>query len=143
MKLNSAELASVRAMGLFLTEKCDGCGMALNQTFRYTITARPEAFCSALCRDSAFFADRREAQKHSTPGKCVYCKANLEGKRRGALYCDETCKKRAGRIGKTAEPKITGTPTQSNQRLGNQKNDWQGNRIAGGPKPLGMTVSGR
>jgi hypothetical protein len=121
MKLNAAELASVRALGLFLTEKCDGCGRALNQTFRYTITGEPQAFCSALCRDNAFFADRHEAQKHSTPGKCVYCRAILAGKRRGALYCDETCKKRAARTGSTAGHKLTGTPTQSNQRLGSPK----------------------
>ena len=138
MRLSDAELASVRAQGLFLTEKCDGCGRALNQTFRYTIAGRPETFCSALCRDHAFFGDRYEAQKHSTPGKCVYCRAALEGKRRGALYCDEICRKRAvsaGRIESTAEPKITRTSTQLNQWLGNQKNVGQGNRIAGVPKP--------
>ena len=36
MKLTAAELASVRAHGLCITEKCDGCGKLLNQTFRYT-----------------------------------------------------------------------------------------------------------
>ena len=136
MKLNATELASVRVLGLFLTEKCDGCGKALNQTFRYTITGRPGVFCSALCRDNAFFDDRREARKHSTPGKCAYCRATLEGKRRGALYCDEICKKRAARTGSTAEPKITGTPTQSNQGLGNPKKAGQGDHIASGPEPL-------
>jgi hypothetical protein len=38
MNLTPAELASVRAQGLFLTEKCDGCGKVLNQTFRYAVT---------------------------------------------------------------------------------------------------------
>jgi hypothetical protein len=136
MKLASAELASVRALGLFLTEKCDGCAKALNQTFRCTIAGRPLVFCSAVCRDTVFFADGREARKRSTPGKCVYCRATLNGKRRGALYCDETCRKRAagaGKAEKTGEAEITRTPRQSNQRLGNQKNGRQGNRIAGGP----------
>ena len=142
MKLTPAEVASVRALGLFLTEKCDGCGNALNQTFRYTITGRPDVFCSALCRDNAFFADRREARKHSTPGKCVYCQATLAGKRRGALYCDEICKKRATRTGSTAGHKLTGTPTQSNQWLANHENAEQGNRVADGPKPLETPACG-
>src|SRR5690242_19118998 len=122
MKLSVAELASVRVLGLYLTEKCDACGKASNQTFRYTISGRSEVFCSALCRDNAFFDDRREALKHSTPGMCAYCRANLEGKRRGALYCDEICKKRAAGTDSTAEPKITGTPAQSNQRFRDRKN---------------------
>ena len=143
MNLSAAEIASVRVLGLFLTEKCDGCGKALNQTFRYTMAGRPQVFCSSPCRDNAFFADRHEAGKHSTPGKCVYCRGTLEGKRRGALYCDEICKKRAARtrsVEPTAESKITGTPPQSNQALGDQEKAGQGNRIAGGPKPSGTAL---
>jgi hypothetical protein len=101
MKLTSAELVSVRAQGLFLTQKCDGCGKALNQTFRYTIAGRPEAFCSALCRDNAFFADRREARKHSKPGKCVYCRATLEGKRRGHCTVTRSVKREVLQTGHT------------------------------------------
>lgn len=145
MNLNAAELASVRLLGLFLTEKCDGCGRVLNQTFRYTIAGRPETFCSALCRDKTFFADTREAQKRSTPGRCVYCRATLEGKRRGALYCDEICRKRAARAGRTestAEPKTTRTADQLNQWLGDQENGGQGNHIAGEPKPLETPACG-
>ena len=129
MKLTTAELAYVRSQGLYVTEKCDGCGKLLNETLRYTIAGKPEVYCSAGCRDLAFFGDTREAKKRSTPGKCVYCGANLEGKRRGALYCDENCKKRAARSGRahsTAEPQITGTPTQSNERVANAKNGGQG-----------------
>ena len=120
MKLTATELAYVRSQGLYITEKCDGCGTLLNQTFRYTRAGKPEAYCSAACRDLVFFGDRREARKHSTPGKCVYCGATLEGKRRGALYCDEVCKKRVGRTGRAqsmAEPQITGTPDQMNEQL--------------------------
>jgi hypothetical protein len=43
MKLSAAELASVRAQGLYITEKCDGRGKLLNQAFRYTIARKPEA----------------------------------------------------------------------------------------------------
>src|SRR6266849_5555466 len=97
MKLTAAELAYVRSQGLYLTEKCDRCGKLLNQAVRYTIDGTPEVYCSAECRDIVFFRDRLEAKKHSSPGRCVYCGAKLEGKRRGALYCDENCKKRVRR----------------------------------------------
>jgi len=99
MKLTAAELACVRSQGLYITDKCDGCGKVLNQTVRWTIAGKREVYCSAACRDLAFFGDPREAKKHTTPGKCVYCGGTLEGKRRGALYCDESCKKRAARKG--------------------------------------------
>ena len=59
--------------------------------------------------------------------------------RRGTLYCDETCKKRAARAGSsqlTAEPKITGITPQLNQRVANPKTGGQWNRIANGPQPL-------
>jgi hypothetical protein len=120
MKLSVAELVHVRAQGLYITEKCDGCGKLLNQTFRYTIAGKPEVYCSAVCRDRVYFGDRREARKHSTPGKCVYWGATLEGKRRGALYCHEVCKKRVARTGRvqsTGNAKITGTPDQMNEQL--------------------------
>ena len=132
MKLTTAELTYVRSQGLYVTEKCDGCGRLLNQTFRYTIAGKPEAYCSAACRDLVFFGDRREARKHSTPGKCAYCGATLEGKRRGALYCDEVCKKRLAKtrmVQSTAEPQVTGTPSLSNQRVAEAKNGGQGNPI--------------
>jgi hypothetical protein len=85
MKLTATELVSVRAQGLYITDKGDGCRKLLNQTFRYTIAGEPEVYCSAGCRDLAFFGDTREAKKRSTPGKCVCCGATLERKRRGAL----------------------------------------------------------
>ena len=41
MKLTVAELASVHAQRLYITEKCDGCGKLLNQSFRYTVAGEP------------------------------------------------------------------------------------------------------
>ena len=73
-----------------------------------------------------------EVKKRSMPGKCLHCGAPLEGKRRGALYCDENCKKRAARSGKalsTAEDEKSRTPTQSNQRVADAKTVEQGDRI--------------
>ena len=127
MKLTTSELAYVRSQGLYITEKCDGCRKLLNQTLQYTIAGKPEVHCSAACRDLAFFGNRQEAKKHSTAGKCLYCGGTLEGKRRGALYCDEICKKRAARTGRaqsTAEPQITGTPKQQNEQLTTPKTGW-------------------
>ena len=68
MKLTPAELAYVRAKGLYITEKCDGCGELLNQSVRWTITGKPEVYCSAECRDLVFFEDRREVKEQATAG---------------------------------------------------------------------------
>jgi len=139
MKLTATELAYVRTQGLFITDKCDGCGKLLNQTSRYTISGKPEVYCSAGCHDLTFFGDTREAKRHSTPGRCSFCAGTLEGKRRGAIYCDEICKKRAARAGRsrsTAKPQITGTPTQLNQQVATPKKGGLGDCIASGAKPL-------
>ena len=138
MKLTATELAHVRTQGLYITGKCDGCGKLLNQTIRYTIAGKPDVYCSAGCRDLPFFGNAREAKKRSTPGKCVYCAATLKGKRRGALYCDEICKKRAARSGRNnsmADPQITGTPTQSNQQVATPKNGRQAFGSCNGAQP--------
>ena len=93
MKLSSEELAHARSKGIYITEKCDGCAKLLNQTARYTISGRLESYCSALCRDTVFFTHVQQAKKHSSPGRCVYCHGGLEGKKRGSLFCDDTCRK--------------------------------------------------
>jgi hypothetical protein len=138
MEISALERAYVQTQGLHITEKCDGCGKLLNQSFRYTIGGKPEVYCSAGCRDLTFFVNAQDAKKHSTPGKCVYCGATLEGKRRGALYCDEICKKRVARTGRVhsaAQSQITGTPTQLNQGFASQENGRQGDCIARRARP--------
>ena len=97
MEISAHELACVRSQGLHITEKCDGCERLLNQTVRYTIAGRAEVYCSAVCRDLEFFGDRHEAAKHATPGICAFCGGLLQDKRRGAVYCSDKCRKRAGR----------------------------------------------
>ena len=139
MKLNAVELAYVRAQGLYITEKCDGCEKLLNQTVRYTITGKPQVYCSAICRDSVFFGDRQEAKKHATPGHCASCGGSLEGKKRGSIFCDDVCRKAHSRkIQRFATAKVgkSRTPTQSNQRVRDVKTVEQGNRIAAGPRPF-------
>jgi hypothetical protein len=97
MKLTAAEISSIGLTGLYVTEKCDGCGKVLNQTVHYTVSGREQVYCSAICRDTAFFGDRRQAEKQATPGKCVHCGGSLSGKNRGALYCDDACRKARAR----------------------------------------------
>jgi hypothetical protein len=133
MKLTAAEIAYVRSQGHYVTEKCDGCGKLLNQTIRFTITGKPEVYCSSSCRDSAFFGDRQEAKKHATPGKWTYCGGSLKGKNRGSIFCDGVCRKAYSR---KTERMMTGkvvksrTPTQSNQRVADAKTGQKGHPIA-------------
>ena len=125
MKLTSAEFAYVRAQGLYVTEKCDQCGKPLNQSLRYTISGMPGVFCSAACRELIFFRDRREAKKHSAPGRCAYCGGSLRHKKRGALFCGDKCRKRASRTGtgeRTAEVAKSRTPAESNEQFTNAEN---------------------
>ena len=136
MELTTTELTYVRSQGLYITEECDGCGKLLNQTVRYTINGKPQLYCSAVCRDTAFFGDLHQAKKQSTPGNCAYCGGSLKGKRRGALFCDEICKKRFAPKSEgifTVGVQLSGTPSQSNQRFADAKTARQGNRIAGAP----------
>lgn len=120
MKLTLAELAYVRAKGLYITEKCDGCGKLLNQSVRWTITGQPEVYCSAKCRDLMFFEEGREAKKRATANKCAYCGGALSGKKRGALFCDDVCRMRHTRVRERTGTRQVGksrTPTQQNQQL--------------------------
>jgi hypothetical protein len=139
MELSTPELAYVRSQGLRVTEKCDGCGKLLNQTIRFTITGKPEAYCSPICRDNAFFGDRHEAKKRATPGRCTYCGGSLKGKKRGSIFCDDACRKASSRKIRritTAEVEKSRTPTQSNQAVADAKSVEQGDCITGRGQPL-------
>jgi hypothetical protein len=70
--------------GLFSREACDACGQILGHE-RFTRQGESGVWCSRQCRDGI------EARE---PGKCRHCKANLpESKRRGAVFCDDACRK--------------------------------------------------
>jgi phage FluMu protein Com len=118
MKLTANELAYVRSQGLYITERCAGCGKLLNQTVRYTITGKLEVYCSAACRNLEFFDDRHEARKQATRGKCAYCGGGLSARKRGTLYCDDACRMRHSRVRerpRTQQVEKPRTPAQSNQ----------------------------
>ena len=138
MRLVALELACVRSCGLYITQKCDGCGRLLNQNVHYTITGRSELFCSSPCRDNAFFGDWREVMKRAAPGKCTYCGGRLEDKKRGSIFCDDACRKALSRKNQriaTRELEKSRTPTQLNQAVGDPKTGRQGNCIASGAQP--------
>jgi len=76
--------------GIYVTEACDRCGQLLGSV-RYTRKGESGVWCSRECRDGA--------EAHA-PGTCKTCGAKLpDGKRRGAMYCDDACRKVAGRSG--------------------------------------------
>ncbi len=124
MTLTPEEQTYVRSQGLYLTAKCDACEAILNQSVRYTIAGKPEVYCSVNCRDRVFFEDQLERKKRSTPGRCVNCKGPLQGKKRGSIYCSESCRKRHSRRNGTnsaRQVKKSRTPSQLNQQLADTK----------------------
>lgn len=87
--------------GIYLTEACDACGQLLGSV-RYTRAGESGVWCSRECRDGA--------EAHA-PGTCKTCGAKLpDGKRRGAMYCDDACRKAARRAPQTsATPELSPT----------------------------------
>lgn len=74
--------------GCCVTEVCDKCGHVLGPV-RFTRRDDEGVWCSRECRDGVMVHE---------PGTCRHCKARLpEGKRRGAMFCDDTCKQAAHR----------------------------------------------
>ena len=120
MKLTLMELGLLKPRGVYLTERCDCCRKLLNQSWHYTVAGKPEVFCSGLCRDTRFFSEARTARKYANPGHCSYCGANLAGRKRGTLFCDDGCRKgfaRRGPITTTPRPQKSRTPDSWNQAL--------------------------
>lgn len=96
-----------RERGICVHECCNRCGQLLGAV-RYARFGQPGAWCNRQCRDGA---------TARTPGTCKTCKARLpEGKRRGAMYCDDACKQAAHRLrtdlrrSKTPKLSVTKTP---------------------------------
>ena len=70
--------------GCFAREICDTCGIVLGAV-RFTRKGEAGDWCSRQCRDG---------KKAHAPGTCRGCHAKLpDGKRRGASYCDDACRK--------------------------------------------------
>jgi endogenous inhibitor of DNA gyrase (YacG/DUF329 family) len=69
--------------GLFVTECCDKCGKLLGPV-RFTRRGDAGVWCSRECRDGV---------AHGSVS-CRACGAPLGGKRRGAAFCSDRCRKR-------------------------------------------------
>ena len=90
--------------GVYAEEACDRCGQILGAV-RFTRAGDSAVWCSRRCRDGA---TARE------PKTCRHCGAKLpEGKRRGAVFCDDACRKASRRqrgiIQKSATVKLSRT----------------------------------
>lgn len=74
----------LRRHGVWIKERCDRCGKAILKSYTWTRQGQPEVYCLQVFRDGVA----------RTPGKCDYCGAVLEGKRRWTRFCGERCRKR-------------------------------------------------
>jgi len=88
--------------GCFARECCDKCGAILGPV-RYTRRGEVGEWCSRECRNG---------DKAITPGRCCGCGASLQGKRRGAKWCSDTCRDRVNRSVLDSSNK-GGTPAHS------------------------------
>jgi len=101
LKLTTYELAYLRSHGLYITEKCGGCGKLLNRSFQYTTANRPEVYCSAACQYKGMGWDRVRSQKAGTEKAippafvtpvCQRCQKRFRAKRRDAQFCSARCR---------------------------------------------------
>jgi len=85
VKLTEAQAYELFAKrGVFTREACEKCGQLLGWV-RYSLHDESGEWCSRECRDGA---NARE------PKTCGHCRARLpDGKRRGAVFCDDACRK--------------------------------------------------
>ena len=84
MKLSQEQRQELlRERGIWVTEACDRCRQLLGSV-RYTFRGQKGEWCSELCRDG----------EESKIGICRGCGASLKGKRRGAKWCNDSCRKR-------------------------------------------------
>ena len=84
MLLTEAERALLRERRIVVFEKCDTCRKPILESFTWTFAGKPEVYCSQLCRDGVA----------RTPGKCEWCGASLEEKKRGTKFCAKKCRMR-------------------------------------------------
>jgi hypothetical protein len=88
--------------GVYVDEVCDQCGKILGAV-RFTRQCDTGAWCSRACRDGV----------DQNPGICRGCGTSLVGKRRGAIFCDRTCRMRTVRKGVRDRANIVNTPIQN------------------------------
>ena len=105
MKLAVAQSQEIlREYGLWLTSACNRCGKLLGPV-RYTFRGQKGEWCSELCRDG-------EERKI---GICRGCGASLNGKRRGAKWCNDSCRKRPAYQSGLTTPNYPGIAAHSKE----------------------------
>jgi hypothetical protein len=97
---------SLEEHGSYLTEACDKCGKLLAE-IRFTVKGQSGEWCSRECRDGV---------AHEW-GKCLGCGASLNGKRKDAKYCGNTCRMRVKQDRPNQEI-IAQTPVQNKALMG-------------------------
>src|SRR5579862_4456345 len=103
MRLSEAQIGELlRLHGTYITDSCDNCGCPLGPV-RFTRQGEAGAWCSRACRDGV---------DHSST-VCRGCGTSLAGKRRGAIYCDRTCRMRKVRKEARESTNIVNTPIQN------------------------------
>jgi hypothetical protein len=85
--------------GVYVKEVCSRC-TALLGPIRFTRQGDIGAWCTRACRDGV----------DHNPRICRGCGTSLAGKRRGALYCDRTCRMRTVRREVQGGAKIVNMP---------------------------------
>jgi hypothetical protein len=77
--------------GIWVTNACDKCGQLLGAV-RFTPRGEPGEWCSAACREGI---NTGRTQVAETAACCEGCGTSLHGKRGGAKFCSDTCRKRS------------------------------------------------
>jgi hypothetical protein len=85
MRVTKSDIQALRERGIYLTDSCDRCGTLIHYANRFTRFHSKGAWCSRLCRDGVESRDY---------GTCRNCGQSLQGKRKGTLYCSDTCRMR-------------------------------------------------
>jgi len=85
--------------GNYVKNACDKCGQIIG-CVRWTRRGETGEWCSAKCRDGG--ADLSQA--------CAGCGSSLRGKRKGTIWCSDSCRMRHAGQGGRNNPK---TPIQN------------------------------
>ena len=102
MQLSEAQRCELLCVhGTYVTDACDRCGAVIGP-IRWTIRGVPGVWCSRKCRDGVDL----------NPTVCRGCRTSIVGKRRGAIYCDWTCRMRTVRKEVRNGTNIVDTPIQ-------------------------------
>jgi hypothetical protein len=103
MQLNQEQIRQLlRTHGVYLNQACDRCGAILGAV-RWTIRNEQGEWCSQKCRDGVDYE----------VGVCRGCGTSMIGKRKGAIYCDRTCRMRSVRRQVRDSANIVNAPIQN------------------------------